>query len=706
MAKGSFWAVPVIHPAYTFRQPEMLGPLSAHLSGFVRRLAKGFDPPPLLLSNPPPSRLQWLLRECQQRKLELAVDVECGRYGLLPGYAELRAVGVGADLDQGVGLSWSWPLPPAIRELLRKAFLSSLPKVLCNGRHYDLPVLARYGMPMRGRREDIRDGRRALSSTSHVGLGPQAAIYLYCGPWKEEAKAKEDAKGTVDVTNIPLPKLLVYNAEDCVRTAQIRTHHRRELADPDPDERERLRLLYAQQLRLADVGARMHLNGFPVNERRRRELRRELTALGVKRARRLAEMLRPFCRVKLLERDEKGDKFRGRFFRISATGGVNENDLRALLYKQSARSGINGFELDVPLAEQCWTETGMPAVNKDALLFLFALDNTPEELKQILRQCWQVDSPLKARSTYIDSEKVLSAIGPDGRLHAGINTVGTETGRWSCRDPNLFNLSEEQKDDEGSLRGDLPNIRSMYEAPPGYEVVHRDYDQLELQNMADYTGDRLLAEMLQTKDVHTTRARLWFNIPEPEPVPQMVRRQGKVVGFCSQYGGGVDMVFLKVLEQIQDARFEEVAALHALFPVKHVGIARHWKKSQEYASLHGYNETPIMRRRRYYPPGAPIKPTETSNYAIQGGAADIANCAMVGLRPEDWAQSIDAQLRKFPKAWLAMHTYDSFDVIAPKAQTRDVEEMLDECMRGPWKIGERERPFTSKAKVGHTWGDV
>lgn len=542
---------------------------------------------------------------------------------------------------------------------------------------------------------DIKNGRRALSSTSRVGLGPQAAIYLRCGPWKAEALEDEnDVKGHVDAARIDRSKLLRYNAEDCVRTAQIRSHHVREFRE-DPADRARLARIYAQQIRLAQLGSEMHLKGFPVDKAERHRLSKELLRLGRERGLELHTLVR-----------KRAPKFRI-FNKKGLPTGPNESDLRALLFEECAKPGIEGFGLQVPISDKSRTETGAVSVDKDALLYLFQLDNTPDEAKAIIRACWKADAPWKARSTFVVSDKVKDAIGPDGRMHAGINTDGTETGRWSCSNPNLFNLSETQKEDEGSLRGDIPNVRSMYVAPPGYVVVHRDFKQLELEVMAEYTGDVALRRMLNTGDAHTARVHEWFGVPVGDPVPKMVRRQGKVVGFASQYGAGIETVYMKVLEQIQDARYEEIAALRELFPEKHPGIAKHWETSLEFAEQHGYSEAPIMNWRRYYPPGMPLKPTETSNYAIQGGAGAIANSVMVGREKHLFKQSLHAKLQRyFPRAWLAMHVYDSFDVICPKAEAASVDRMMEECMAGPWQIGAKAKMFGSDGKIGQRWSDV
>jgi DNA polymerase I-like protein with 3'-5' exonuclease and polymerase domains len=719
------WFLPVMHPAYTFRQPEGLGPLTAHFEGFVRRLLVGFPDPPLLLSDPPVERLKWMVAECKRRRIGLAVDIEARppdrgpkEWALLPRWTKLRAFGVGIDIKHvdsrgkkhhGIGLSWYFPAHPLIWGEFKRAMADpGLVKVFCNGWMFDIPALERHGCPVRGPIEDIREGRRALVSTSRTSLGFQAGIYTLCSAWKAEALEDEnDQKGYVDASRIPRKRLTKYNAEDCVRTAQVRSCHVREFKE-DPHDYDRKRKLYLQQKRLAVVGAEMSLKGFPVDNRKRLQLSKELTRIATERARKFQQLTRKYGDIRI----NIGKSYVGVGDRESG-GGVNQHDFAALIFREARKPGIKSFSLEVPFAEASRTDTGKPSVNKLALLYLFSMPNLPEELKAIIYAYWQVNAPLKARNTFVDSKIVLTRIGPDGRMHAGINTCGAETGRWSCSDPNLFNLSESKAEEEGALTGDLPNVRAMYCAPEGFVVCHRDYKSFEVEIMEHYTGDLPLRHMLDSGDPHTARARLWFAdiIPLDAPVPRGMRKQAKIVGLQSQYHAGAESVYMKVLEQIQDARFEEVAALHAKFPETHPGIAAHWESSLEFAKMNGYNETGIMRRRRYYPPSFHIKDTETSNYAIQGTAGDIANSALVGTHPNNAKDFLFERLkREHPKAWLAMHTYDSFDVIAPRKEAEAVLKLMDECMSGAplggWEVKGRKRLYKTDEKFGQSWGDV
>ena len=66
----------------------------------------------------------------------------------------------------------------------------------------------------------------------------------------------------------------------------------------------------------------------------------------------------------------------------------------------------------------------------------------------------------------------------DGRVHCSLN-INTETGRLSCRRPNLQN--------QPALEKDRYFIRKAFRAEEGNKLVVADYGQLELRILAHMT---------------------------------------------------------------------------------------------------------------------------------------------------------------------------------------------------------------------------
>jgi DNA polymerase I len=70
-------------------------------------------------------------------------------------------------------------------------------------------------------------------------------------------------------------------------------------------------------------------------------------------------------------------------------------------------------------------------------------------------------------------ESYEEVIGPDNRIHAGFLALGTETGRFSCRHPNLQQVPHNMV------------LRSSFTAPKGQVLIIADFNQIELRGIAD-----------------------------------------------------------------------------------------------------------------------------------------------------------------------------------------------------------------------------
>lgn len=123
---------------------------------------------------------------------------------------------------------------------------------------------------------------------------------------------------------------------------------------------------------------------------------------------------------------------------------------------------------------------------------------------------------VKAKGTWYDG--FTKFIDNDSRIHPGFNQTGTRTSRLSCSEPNVQQLPR-----------DVANtpVKTMLEAPFGYELIQFDYSQLEYRLAAVYSGDSAIIEAyLSGSDFHTlTASRL--GVP---------RQLGKTINFAILYG--------------------------------------------------------------------------------------------------------------------------------------------------------------------------
>jgi DNA polymerase-1 len=133
----------------------------------------------------------------------------------------------------------------------------------------------------------------------------------------------------------------------------------------------------------------------------------------------------------------------------------------------------------------------------------------------------------KLRSTY--TEKLRQMINPEtGRVHTSYHQAVAATGRLSSSDPNLQNIPV--RTEEGR------RIRRAFVAETGYRILAADYSQIELRIMAHLSGDeRLLAAFRGGQDIHRATAAEVLGIP-PEAVDSEQRRSAKAVNFGLIYG--------------------------------------------------------------------------------------------------------------------------------------------------------------------------
>lgn len=113
----------------------------------------------------------------------------------------------------------------------------------------------------------------------------------------------------------------------------------------------------------------------------------------------------------------------------------------------------------------------------------------------------------------------------NGRLHARFLQLGTDTGRFSSRSPNIQQLPKD--------------MRFVIRAPEGSRVVWADYPQIEVRVMALKAQDEALMDACNSEDLHKTIAAEAFNLSIDE-ITEERKKDAKGVTFCKLFGGGVD----------------------------------------------------------------------------------------------------------------------------------------------------------------------
>jgi len=141
-------------------------------------------------------------------------------------------------------------------------------------------------------------------------------------------------------------------------------------------------------------------------------------------------------------------------------------------------------EMKTETGKQSWSE---PVITH--LLESFTQDEFPIQHKALLAKA-QYEKINTQSSRYLfnkTGEKgMLSKINSTtNRIHSLFRAYGTETGRPTSKEPNLYNITNTEK-----LKDLFPNnykqidIRSLFPAPPNHKIVSMDYKQAELRILA------------------------------------------------------------------------------------------------------------------------------------------------------------------------------------------------------------------------------
>lgn len=147
----------------------------------------------------------------------------------------------------------------------------------------------------------------------------------------------------------------------------------------------------------------------------------------------------------------------------------------------------------------------------------------------------------------------LKKVGPDGRIHGRVNTLGTVTGRMSHSDPNVAQVPK-----VGSYLG--AECRSLFTVPPGKKLVGCDADGLELRCLAHYMDDPAYTEaVVNGKKADGTDA----HSVNQKALGFQSRDQAKTWIYAYLYGAGAHKLGTIVVADFDD---EKRARFYAKFP--------------------------------------------------------------------------------------------------------------------------------------------
>lgn len=293
----------------------------------------------------------------------------------------------------------------------------------------------------------------------------------------------------------------------------------------------------------------------------------------------------------------------------------------------------------------------------------------------------------KLKSTYLDP--LPGMLNKGHRVHTTFSQIKTASGRLSSENPNLQNIP----------KGDADNLRRLFLAPQGCQLLVVDYSQIELRILAHLSQDKgLLDAFRHNLDVHAATAARLFN-KTIDKVTLKERQVGKTVNFALMYG----MSEFGLAESLGIDRGRAKLYIESYFK-NYPGVKEWQEKHLERVRERGYVES-LFGRRRY------LAGLRSSNYRVRSAAervainhpmqatqADIIKKAMLrinGALVEQgwWGEKV--------KMLLQVHDELIFEVA--EENLREVAAQVKSLME---TVVELSVPLLTKVQVGQNWGDL
>lgn len=483
---------------------------------------------------------------------------------------------------------------------------------------YDMSVLARYGIEMKGIKHDTMLASYVFNSVGGKHDMDSLALRFLQHSCISFEQIAGKGKKQLTFNQIELDEASPYAAEDADVTLRL---HNRLMENIQQDEK--LKAIYEEiEVPLIPVMSRIERTGVFVDD----------MLLGAQ-SQEIA--------VRLDELEQKAYEIAEQEFNMNSP-----KQLQAILFEK----------MGLPVIKK--TPSGSPSTNEEVLQEL-ALDYSLPKLIIEYRGL------AKLKSTYTDKlPKMINA--ETGRVHTSYHQAVTATGRLSSTDPNLQNIPI--RNEEGR------RIRQAFVAQHGWKILAVDYSQIELRIMAHLSGDKALLEAFQQgKDIHAATAAeiIGVNI---EDVTSEQRRRAKAVNFGLIYG----MSAFGLAKQLGIPRGEAQHYMDTYFE-RYPGVMQYMEDTRSAASEQGFVET-IYGRRLHLPEiqsrnGMRRKAAERAaiNAPMQGTAADIIKKAM--LLVDEWIQAEgDGRVK------LLMQVHDELVFEVEESSLAEIESKVRELM--------------------------
>ena len=551
-------------------------------------------------------------------------------------------VGLAISFKKGTGFYVVTPKgeEKAILEEFKPFFESESIEKIAHNLKYDLKVIAKYGIEVKGPIFDTMIAHYLFNPDGKHNMDYLSELYLNYKPVSIETLIGKKGKNQLNMGDLEPEKIADYACEDADITFQLKQIFQKEVDKPHLKD-----LFYNMEMALVPVLKEMELEGINLDvdllNQFSQELEQDLTRL---------------------EKD------------IKTLAGVSDFNLDSP--RQLGEVLFDVMQIDAKAKK---TKTGQYSTSEDTLQKL-------ADKHEIIPHILDYRSLKKLKSTYVDAFPELVNEKTE-RIHTHYMQTIAATGRLSSTNPNLQNIPIRTERGREMRKTFIPRDEN-------YQLLAADYSQIELRIIAALAKeDNMIKAFKDGLDIHAATAAKVFHVDKIEDVTSDQRRAAKAVNFGIIYGQSA----FGLAQNLGIPRKEAKAIIDSYFE-EYPKIKSYMSEAVEFARENGYVET-IMKRRRYLKDiqsnNAIVRgfaERNAVNAPIQGSAADVIKIAMIKLSDAMKAANLKS------KMLLQVHDELVFDVV--KGEEDQLANLVKDNMESAVSLAV---PLDVEYKIASNW---
>ena len=541
---------------------------------------------------------------------------------------EAELVGIAFSYETGKGYFVSFPEDQEetkrILETFKPFFEAEHIEKIGQNLKYDLKVLAKYNISVRGKYFDTMIAHYLLNPDMRHNMDVLAETYLHYSPMPIEQLIGKKGKNQGNMRDVAIESITEYAVEDADITLQLKVLFEKQLK-----EHQLTKLFEEIEMPLVHVLTMMELEGIKLDVDFLKSLTQDLNQ-------------------DILKLESSIYKLANADFNLASP-----QQLGRILFEHLKIGG-----------KPRKTKTGQYATGEEVLVELV-------KEHPIVQNILDWRQLVKLKNTYV--ETLPNTVNPEtGRIHTTFLQAVAATGRLSSNDPNLQNIPIRTE------RG--RQVRKAFVARnDDYILVDADYSQIELRIIAALSGEQNMIQAFRNgEDIHRSTASKVYKIPLEE-VTKDQRSNAKTVNFGIIYG-----VSSFGLSQQTDLNRTEAKALIDAYYETYPTLKKYINEQIHLARERGYVET-ILGRKRYLKninsQNAVVRGAEERNAInapIQGSAADIIKIAMINI------QKLLEEGNYKSRMLLQVHDELVFDVYKPELEI--LKPLLKSTMENAFQL--------------------